>query len=413
MSAIYSLPMKELLSQVKIYSVWELTQEIKSTLDQTFPPLWVEGEISNLSQPSSGHIYFTLKDESAQIRSVLWKNIALGLPFRIEDGMHIIVLAKLSVYERQGNYQLYVEDIHPVGIGRLELAFQQLKERLYKEGLFDEEHKKPIPKFPQRIGIITSPTGAAIRDIVKVARRRFPSIELILRPVRVQGEGAAQEIARAISEFNQFKDVDVLIVGRGGGSLEDLWAFNEEIVARAIFSSRIPIVSAVGHQIDFTIADFAADLRAATPSAAVEMIMPDRKELNKEIRNLSQRLFAAQQSMINSYEQRLKSVLTSYGLRRPADLILQNRQRLDELIRQIAVATSNLIQRAKQTFSTTVGKLNALSPLAVLERGYSVCYKLPERKIVKSAVNLKVKEEIETLLWKGKVHSRVQTIYPE
>lgn len=405
--------MKELLSQVKIYTVWELTQEIKSTLEQTFPPLWVEGEISNLSQPSSGHIYFTLKDESAQIRSVLWKNVALSLPFRIEDGMHLIVLAKLSVYEKQGNYQLYVEDLHPVGIGKLELAFQQLKEKLYKEGLFDEEHKKAIPKFPQRIGIITSPTGAAIRDIVKVARRRFPSIELILRPVRVQGEGAAEEIAQAISEFNLFKEVDVLIVGRGGGSLEDLWAFNEEIVARAIFASKIPIVSAVGHQIDFSIADFVADLRAPTPSAATEMVVPDKRELTKEIKSLNQRLVSTQQSLLDSYRQRLKAVLTSYGLKRPADLILQNRQRLDELIRQIEVATFNLIQRAKQTFSTTVGKLDALSPLAVLERGYSVCYKLPERKIVKTAVSLKVKDEIETLLWKGKVHSEVQTIYPE
>jgi len=405
--------MDQLLSHVKIYTVFELTQEIKSTLEQTFPALWVEGEISNLSQPSSGHVYFTLKDESAQIRCVLWRNIAEYLPFQIEDGQHVIVLAKLSVYEKQGQYQLYVEDVHPVGIGKLELAFQQLKEKLYKEGLFDQEHKKPLPIFPQRIGIVTSPTGAAIRDIVKIARRRFPSVELILRPVRVQGEGAAEEIVQAIGEFNQFKEVDLLIVGRGGGSLEDLWAFNQEKLARAIFASRIPIVSAVGHEIDFTIADFVADLRAPTPSAAVEMILPDRRELAREIRNLSRRLVSAQHSLIDSYRQRLKSVLTSYGMKRPADVLLQNRQRLDELIRQISIAVANLLQHARQKFSTAVGRLNALSPLAVLERGYSVCYKLPERKIIKVASSLKVKDNLEVLLWKGKVHSQVQAIYPE
>jgi exodeoxyribonuclease VII large subunit len=405
--------MDKLPSQVKIYTVSELTQEIKSTLEQTFPALWVEGEISNLSTPSSGHIYFTLKDESSQIRCVLWRNIAEYLPFQIEDGQHVIVLAKLSVYEKQGQYQLYVEDVHPVGIGKLELAFQQLKEKLFKEGLFDEAHKKPIPQFPRRIGIVTSLTGAAIRDIIKIARRRNPAVELILRAVRVQGEGAAEEIVQAIQEFNQFKAVDVLIVGRGGGSLEDLWAFNEEKVARAIFASRIPVVSAVGHQIDFTIADFVADLRAPTPSAAAEMMVPDRKELFKQIRAWSQRLSLAQQSLVDDYRQRLKTVVSSYGLRRPADLILQNRQRLDELLRQISTAVANLLQHAKQKFSTSMGRLNALSPLAVLERGYSICYKLPQRRVVKSAVSLKVKDGIEVLLWKGRVRTQVTATYPE
>ncbi len=405
--------MDQLFPQVKIYTVYELTQEIKSTLEQTFPALWVEGEISNLRTPSSGHVYFTLKDENAEIRCVLWRNVAEYLPFRIEDGQHVIVLARLSVYDKQGQYQLYVEDVHPVGIGKLELAFQQLKEKLFKEGLFDEAHKKPIPQFPQRIGIVTSPTGAAIKDIIKIARRRNPAVELILRPVRVQGEGAAEEIIQAIEEFNQFKAVDVLIIGRGGGSLEDLCAFNEEKVARAIFASKIPIVSAVGHQIDFTIADFVADLRAPTPSAAAEMIVPDRKEFRQQVKSLSQRLALAQQSIVDSYRQRLKSVLSSYGLRRPADLILQNQQRLDELLRQISTAVANLLQHAKQKFSISIGRLNVLSPLAVLERGYSICYKLPERRVVKSALSLKVKDEVEVLLWKGRVHSQVTATYPE
>ena len=405
--------MEQLTSKVKIYTVWELTQEIKSTLEQTFPPLWVEGEISNLSRPLSGHIYFTLKDESSQIRCVLWRNIAESLPFQIEDGLHVIVLAKLSLYEKQGQYQLYVDDLHPVGIGKLELAFQQLKEKLYKEGLFDEDHKKPIPTFPKRIGIVTSPTGAAIRDIIKIARRRFPGIELILKPVRVQGEGAAHEIVQAIAEFNQFGNVDVLIVGRGGGSLEDLWVFNEEKVARAIYASQIPVVSAVGHEIDFTIADFVSDLRAPTPSAAAEIVVPNQKEISKEVAGSLQRIVSAQAGLIQSCRQRLKAVIESYGLKKPADLLWQNRQRLDEVIRQTLTAFQHLIRLAKQSLSISAGRLNALSPLAVLERGYSVCYKLPERKIVKSAAALTVKDQLEVLLWKGKVQSEVQKVYPE
>jgi len=252
-----------------------------------------------------------------------------------------------------------------------------------------------------------------VRDILKIARRRFPSVELVIRPVKVQGDGAAGEISQAILEFNQFKEVDVLIVGRGGGSLEDLWAFNEETVARAIYHSKIPIVSAVGHEIDSTIADFVADLRAPTPSAAAEMLVPERREVSQEVNGSMQRIVSAQAGLIELFRQRLKSAVESYGLRRPRDLILQNRQRLDELTRQMLSATQHMLHRAKQSFSSAAGRLNALSPLAILERGYSVCYRLPERQIVKSSRQLKIKDRIETLLWKGRVQSEVQSITPE
>ncbi len=249
-----------------IYTVSSLTHEIKMLLETSFPRLWVEGEISNYKAHSSGHIYFTLKDENAQIRCAMWRFKAGELLFRLEDGLKVIVEADIQVYEKSGNYQLIVQQLQPAGIGALQLAFEQLKQRLRAEGLFDEAHKKPLPTFPERVGVITSPTGAAIRDIISVVHRRFPAVQLILYPVRVQGEGAAEEIVHAIKDFNEFKEVDVLIVGRGGGSLEDLWAFNEEKVARAIYASRIPVVSAVGHEVDFSISDFVADRRAATPT---------------------------------------------------------------------------------------------------------------------------------------------------
>jgi len=261
----------------KIYTVSELTREIKQVLETGFPCLWVEGEISNFKRHSSGHLYFTLKDENSQIRCAMWRYRANDLIFRPEDGMKVLVQGNLQVYEPGGYYQIIVQQVQPAGVGELQLAFEQLKKKLYAEGLFDEAHKKPIPIFPERIGVITSPTGAAIRDIISVITRRFPIAQIILAPVRVQGPGAKEEIVQAIQDFNEFGEVDVLIVGRGGGSLEDLWAFNEEVVARAIFTSKIPIISAVGHEIDFSISDFVADRRAPTPSAAAEMAVPDRK----------------------------------------------------------------------------------------------------------------------------------------
>src|SRR5512146_544692 len=280
----------ELFADKRILTVSQLTALVKGVLEENFEHVWVEGEVSNLAMPGSGHLYFTLRDAGAQLRCVMFRASARVLKFRPKDGMGLVVRGRLSVFEPRGDYQLIVEYLEPKGIGALQLAFVQLKERLAREGLFDEAHKKPLPKLPQRIGIVTSATGAAIHDILNVLDRRYANLEILLYPVRVQGEGAATEIAQAIRDFNRYREIDVMIVGRGGGSLEDLWPFNEEVVARAIYQSKIPVISAVGHEVDFTIADFVADLRAPTPSAAAELVVRSKAELDAEVVALVHRL---------------------------------------------------------------------------------------------------------------------------
>jgi exodeoxyribonuclease VII large subunit len=397
----------------KIYTVTEITKEIKGILEESFPTVWVEGEISNYTLHSSGHRYFSLKDENAQIRCTLWRFRGERLGFEPEDGMAVIALGNISVYERNGQYQLDVIQLIPAGLGKLEIAFQRLKEKLFCEGLFDEEHKKPIPEFPETIGLVTSPTGAAIRDIIKIIHERFPSVRIIVNPVRVQGEGAAKEIAQAIQEFNEFAKIDVMIVGRGGGSLEDLWAFNEEIVARAIYDSKIPVISAVGHQIDFTISDFVADLRALTPSAAAQMVVKDKEELLKELRSNAQKLTSYQTSVIEYLKQRLKAAQQSYGFRRPLDLISQRSQRVDELSRQLLDRIKNYFEFRKNGLSLKKQKLEALSPLSVLKRGYSIARKLPDLEIIKDAGLLKKEDRLEVKFFKGKVKSKVEQVDTE
>ena len=396
--------------QAKIYKVSEITREIKNLLEQSFPTLWVEGEISNYTLHSSGHRYFSLKDENAQIRCVLFRWEGKRLAFEPQDGMKVYALGNLTVYEKSGQYQLSVIRLHPVGIGELELAFQQLKERLYNEGLFDEAHKKPIPEYPQTIGVVTSPTGAAIRDIIKIIHRRDPGVKIILYPARVQGEGAGGEIAQAIRDFNEYKKVDLLIVGRGGGSLEDLWAFNEEIVARAIYASKIPIISAVGHEVDFTIADFVADLRAPTPSAAAELAVKNRLETAKEVMNLFKTLISTQRLIVADYKSRINSARESYGFKRAIDLIAQKAQRADELLKGLLKEIKNYFDSKKKSLSLVSGKLNALSPLAVLERGFSLTRKLPQMEIIKDTGSLRLKDEIEVKFFRGSVEAEVKKI---
>jgi exodeoxyribonuclease VII large subunit len=399
--------------QEKVYTITEITKEIKSILEESFPNVWVEGEISNYTLHSSGHRYFSMKDENAQIRCTLWRFRGTRLSFEPEDGMKVIAFGNISVYERNGQYQLDVIELIPAGWGKLEIAFQKLKEKLFQEGLFDEEHKKPIPEFPEAIGLVTSPTGAAIRDMIKIIHKRFPSVRIIVNPVRVQGERAAEEIAQAIQEFNEFAKIDVMIVGRGGGSLEDLWAFNEEIVARAIYASEIPIISAVGHQIDFTISDFVADLRAPTPSAAAQMVIKDKEELLKETNSNAKKLTSYQTSLIEYSKQRLKATQQSYGFRRPLDLITQRAQRLDEFIRQLRDRIKNYFEFKKNDLSLREEKLEALSPLSVLKRGYSIARKLPELEIIKDAGWLKEEDRLEVKFFKGKVKSKVEQIDSE
>jgi exodeoxyribonuclease VII large subunit len=317
-------------------SVSELTARIRDLLGRNFTDLWVEGEISNCREAQSGHIYCTLKDERAQIRCVYFKQQMRGMKFRPEDGLKVTVRGSVSVYEQRGEYQIYVESMEPVGLGALQLAFEQLNKRLEAEGLFAAERKKPLPVLPSRIGLITSPAGAAVKDVVRILRRRFPNVHLTLYPVRVQGEGSALEIARALKFFNQRKLVDVLILARGGGSLEDLWAFNEEIVARAIFASEIAVISGVGHETDFTIADFVADVRASTPSAAAELVVQTRREFDKHIADLRETLAQLIRYRLLDSSRRVHELAGRRGFRRPLDLLRQQRQRSDEMTARLA-----------------------------------------------------------------------------
>lgn len=357
--------------RAKVYSVAEITHQIKFLLEESFPILLVQGEISNLNMHSSGHIYFTLKDEQAQMRCVVWRSQAENLRFAPEEGMKILVRGRLALYERGGYYQIVVQQIQPQGLGELQLAFERLKRKLLGEGLFDETRKKPLPEHPQVVGVVTSPTGAAIRDIISVIRRRMPSMPIVLMPVRVQGEGAAVEIASAIRTMDDW-GVDVLIVGRGGGSLEDLWAFNEEAVARAIFECHTPVVSAVGHEVDFTIADFVADVRAATPSAAAELVTPDKADMEQRLRHLRHLLIRNLQNRLSAWRQAVTRLESHYALRQPENAVAQYRQRTDELDRRLSKSVLQTVSLSAQKLDALERNLQLLSPHHTLRRGYAM-----------------------------------------
>jgi len=332
-------------------TVSELTARIRDLLAKNLTDLTVEGEISNCRPAQSGHLYFTLKDEKAQVRCVWFKQQMRGLKFRAEDGLKVSVRGSVGVYEARGEYQIYVESMEPVGRGALQLAFEQLKKRLEAEGLFDARRKKPLPVLPSRIGLITSPTGAAVRDVLRILRRRFPNVHLTLFPVRVQGDGSANEIVKAIKYFNQQELVEVLIVGRGGGSMEDLWAFNEEIVARAIFESKVPVISCVGHETDFTIADFVADVRASTPSAAAEIVVQTRREFDKHIARMLETLGEQIRYRILVRSRRVHELAGRRGFRRPLDLLRQQRQRADELTARVALGLKARLEQSRKRFT--------------------------------------------------------------
>jgi exodeoxyribonuclease VII large subunit len=320
-----------------VWKVSELTEQIRVLLESSFRDVWVEGEVSNYHAAQSGHLYFTLKDGRSQIRCVCFRDQLRGLKFRPEDGLLVTVRGGLGVYEPRGEYQIYVSHIEPVGLGALQLAFEQLKKRLEAEGLFDGERKKPLPVLPLRIGIVTSPTGAAIRDILRVLKRRFPNLHVLLFPVKVQGDGAAAEIVEALRYFNRAKAADVLIVARGGGSLEDLWAFNEEIVARAIVASEIPVIAGVGHETDFTIADFVADVRAPTPSAAAEIVVRSRQEFERHIAEHLRHVAQRMRYLVSQWRHRVRDLETHRGFRQLEVLVRRRRQQVDELSSSLAV----------------------------------------------------------------------------
>ncbi len=391
----------------KVWTVSELTRSVKENLEEAFPVVWVEGEISNFKLYPSGHRYFSLKDKEAVLRCTIWRGAGQYLNFEPEDGIKVHAFGNLTVYEKQGQYQLNVLKLLPIGRGELEMAFQKLKERLFKEGLFDEAHKKPIPEFPERIGIVTSPTGAAIQDMLKIFHRRFPPAELYLYPARVQGEGAKEEIADGLRAFNEWGGVDVIIIGRGGGSLEDLWAFNEEEVARSIYASRIPVVSAVGHEIDFTIADFVADLRAPTPSAAAEMVVPDKEELEGVVKGLEERITGLFDHYLAQSKARLDAVLGSYGLKRPLDLVNQKSQFGDELSRRAELALKNRLGKMRLELKSAADRLATLSPRSVLARGYSIVRRRKDNGVIREYKEVKAGEGVELIFSKGKAEAEV------
>ncbi len=434
-----------------VYSVTQLTASIRATLEHAFSDVWVEGEVSNLRIPSSGHVYFSLHDQESQIRAVLFRRFVTALPFHVENGLTVLAKGRVSVYEPRGDYQLLLEYLEPKGIGALQVAFEQLKKRFDQEGLFDPGRKRPLPGFPRRVGVITSGTGAALHDIVTVVHRRCPVTRLRVFPVAVQGPGAAQQIADAVRLANQHGDLDVLIVGRGGGSWEDLWSFNEEVVVRAIAGSRIPVISAVGHEIDFTLSDFAADYRAPTPSAAAESVSPVLVDLIEGIRGKNARLTQAMRGTFRFHRNQVELAL--HALPVPSQILRRQVQRVDELsfrlgsgirsmlafvrprrdaltasLRRIGPGQSwhrgnlmlpQLLQRLsrampwviagkKQQLRAVASTLDTLSPLAILSRGYSILETSPGGTIVKDAESVRVGDRIRARLAEGRLSCLVE-----
>jgi len=370
--------------------------------------IWVEGEISGYLHHTSGHRYFSLKDENAIIKVVMWRAIGAYLKFEPKNGQKVRVRGDITVYEKGGNYQLSAKEILPVGIGPLELAFRQLYEKLSGEGLFDEEQKQPIPQYPSRIGIVTSPTGAAIRDIMNIARRRNDSVQLIIFPAQVQGDGAEKTIAAGIEYFNTRDDIDLIIIGRGGGSLEDLWPFNTEITVRALAASAIPVVSAVGHEIDTTLSDLAADLRAPTPSAAAELVVWSKADFREQVQGMLSSQASELQYLVDHARLELRSLISRSVYMRPLDRVQQQQQRLDDVIRLLMFGGKMRLAEHRNALSLVVSRLDDLSPLKVLVRGYSVSRRLPDKKVLKSGKEIHSGDQMETILAIGRIVSTVE-----
>ncbi|HDJ24319.1 MAG TPA: exodeoxyribonuclease VII large subunit [Candidatus Aminicenantes bacterium] len=419
----------------RVLTVSQLTQLIKSELEDRFPEVWVEGEISNFRPYHSGHVYFTLKDSQAQLRAVLFRSAAQRVPFALQDGLKVVCRGAISVYEPRGEYQIIVEEVIPRGKGALQLAFEQLKEKLKKEGLFAAELKKKLPLLPKKVGVVTSPHGAAIVDILRTLERRFARLHIIIYPVRVQGEGAAEEIVEGIQFLSAVPNIDAIIVGRGGGSIEDLWAFNEEIVARAIFACPVPIISAVGHEIDFTIADFVADLRASTPSAAAEVLIEKEQAFEERINNLFRRLGQRIENLLEKQRhavvvriqhrafQNFKWRLLTWG-QRIDDLEGKAKERIVSLFQDVQASQAqvrlarekiaNAMQKKLSKLSSTWEKiathLDGVSPLSVLRKGYALCWRQDGRQIIRQASDVLVKDEVIVSFYRGELSCLVQKV---
>ncbi len=439
----------------RVYQVSELNRNIKALLEDKFPFIWISGEISNFRRPSSGHCYFSLSDQAGQISAVMFRVQAGALKFRPEDGMTIVGLGRVSVYEPRGTYQIILEFMQPQGVGALQIAFEQLKEKLAKEGLFDDHHKRPLPLLPKKISVVTSPTGAAVRDFINVAGRRFPNLPIEVVPAAVQGVRAPAEIRRAILFLNKLKNTDIIVLSRGGGSIEDLCAFNDEKLARAIFASRIPVVSAVGHETDFTIADFVADLRAPTPSAAAEITVPARSELEKQLSFLKQKLYqnTFNRLLINKKQvgmltariihpkrrlqdlrlrlddnsarlarlidqrikrecERLEHLQRMFMQASPVKTMAHQKQRLLELKRDLIGQMASMIRQRQSMAARHADMLEALNPMSVLKRGYSITRKLPQKSIVRSYRRIKIGQPLEIVLSSGRLTVSVDEKQP-
>ena len=394
----------------RVYSVSALTAEVKAVLEDGFSAIWVEGELSNFKHHTSGHMYFTLKDAQAQIRGVMFRGSNRFLRFQPTDGLAVLVFGTITVYERRGEYQIAALRMEPKGVGALQLAFEQLKVRLEAEGLFAAARKRPIPRLPRKVGIITSPTGAVIRDMLTILGRRFPGLAVLIHPVQVQGEGAAPEIAAAIARMGRRPDLDVLIVGRGGGSLEDLWAFNEEVVARAIAACPIPVISAVGHETDVTIADYVADLRAPTPSAAAELVVAQRDELTQRVDELLARAEAEMASLLAHRRDRVRMLGRHLLLLSPVAQFGRQTERLQGLRRRLSAWWDLTALRRRERLGGLAGKLESLSPLQILARGYSICFALPGRTILKAAAEAAVDSAVAVRLHQGELTCVVKAI---
>ena len=392
-----------------ILSVSDLNAAAKDLLGEVFSDVWVAGEVSDLSRPSSGHLYFSLKDEQAAIRAVVWRSTAARMPFQIEDGQQLLCRGKIDLYVVRGSYQLVITRAEPHGVGELQLAFEQLKNRLSAEGLFDDEHKQLTPWLPRKIAFVTSPSGAAIRDFLEVIRRRWSNVHVVVIPTRVQGPGAAAEIAAGIRTANALNDgPDLLVVGRGGGSMEDLWCFNEEEVVRAIFASDIPVISAVGHEIDVTLSDLVADRRALTPSEAAELAVPSEADVRASLAGAQQRLSSTLQNRVGQARQQLKTLSSRPVLQRPEELVEQRARLVDDWEQRLLRGIGEHVGRGREKVALASAGLNALSPLGVLERGYSVTQDT-SGKVIQNITALSEGMTIVTRLNDGRVYSTVES----
>jgi len=393
-----------------VLSVSELSEALRGVVEQCFPRVWVAGEVSNCTRAGSGHIYFTLKDDEAQLKAVMWRSAASRLRFELRDGLEVIASGPIEVYPPRGQYQLIADKLVPQGVGALELALRQLQQKLAAERLFDPERKRPLPRFPRKVALITSPSGAAVRDMIQVLMRRWKLADIVLLPVLVQGDGAAEQIAAALQTVGRIPGVDVVITGRGGGSLEDLWAFNEEIVARAIAACRVPVVSAVGHEIDVTIADLVADRRALTPSEAAELVVPLDSEVRAELDRLSQQLRMALSQRARQARLQLDGLAARRCFTRPLERIHQLATQLDELESRMLRAMQSTVERSRRACAAAAAHLEALSPLGVLGRGYSLTKVLPAGQLVRSAAQVQPGERLSTLLSDGELVSTVTEV---